>query len=74
MGRDNQTDESTPHLHPPGRAVGEQLSELTRLVLRLPEVEDLLQKAALHPASSRLEPTAALEMFVKVTAELLSPL
>ncbi|XP_011483163.2 protein MMS22-like isoform X2 [Oryzias latipes] len=57
-----------------GRAVGEQLSELTRLVLRLPEVEDLLQKAALHPASSRLEPTAALEMFVKAVGSVYSGL
>uniref|UniRef100_A0A3P9JHE9 Protein MMS22-like n=1 Tax=Oryzias latipes TaxID=8090 RepID=A0A3P9JHE9_ORYLA len=57
-----------------GRAVGEQLSELTRLVLRLPEVDDLLQKAALHPTSSRLEPTAALEMFVKAVGSVYSGL
>uniref|UniRef100_A0A3P9JHV2 Protein MMS22-like n=1 Tax=Oryzias latipes TaxID=8090 RepID=A0A3P9JHV2_ORYLA len=48
--------------------------ELTRLVLRLPEVDDLLQKAALHPTSSRLEPTAALEMFVKAVGSVYSGL
>lgn len=50
-----------------GRAVEQQLCELTRLVLRLPEVESLLQRARLNPAATRPEPTAALEMFVKVT-------
>ncbi|XP_047455543.1 protein MMS22-like [Mugil cephalus] len=48
-----------------GRAVEEQLCELTRLVLRLPEVDGLLQKACLNPATTRLEPSAALEVFVK---------
>lgn len=50
----------------PGRAVEEQLCELTRLVLRLPEVDSLLQRAGLQPTAARLEPTSALEMFVKV--------
>lgn len=42
-----------------------QLCELTRLVLRLPEVDGLLQRAGLQPTVTRLEPTSALEMFVK---------
>ncbi|KAL6108785.1 mms22l [Pungitius sinensis] len=48
-----------------GRDVEVQLCELTRLVLRLPEVDGLLQRASLQPTASRLEPTAALEVFVK---------
>lgn len=51
----------------PGREVEEQLCELTRLVLRLPEVDSLLQRAGLQPTAARLEPTSALEVFVKVT-------
>lgn len=51
----------------PGRAVEEQLCELTRLVLRLPEVDSLLQRASLQPTAPRLEPTSVLELFVKVT-------
>lgn len=43
----------------------EQLRELTRLVLRLPEVDALLQRVGLQHAVARPEPTAALEMFVK---------
>lgn len=54
-------------LHSSARAVEQQLCELTRLVLRLPEVERLLQRAKLNPTATRPEPTAALEMFVKVT-------
>lgn len=42
------------------------MCELTRLVLRLPEVDSLLQRAGLQPTSTRLEPTSVLEMFVKV--------
>lgn len=52
---------------PPGRAVEEQLCELTRLVLRLPEVDSLLQRAGLQPSATRTDPRTALEMFVKVT-------
>lgn len=48
-----------------GRALEEQLRELTRLVLRLPEVDGLLQRAALQHAAARPEPAPALEMFVK---------
>lgn len=51
----------------PGRAMEEQLCELTRLVLRLPEVDGLLQRAGLQTTVARPEPTSALEMFVKVT-------
>ncbi|XP_072317046.1 protein MMS22-like [Eucyclogobius newberryi] len=54
-GTDNKT----------ARAVEEQLWELTRLVLRLPEVESLLQKAGLQPTAGKMEPNAALELFVK---------
>lgn len=54
-------------LHSSARAVEQQLCELTRLVLRLPEVERLLQRANLNPTATRPELTAALEMFVKVT-------
>ncbi len=44
----------------------EQLCELTRLVLRLPEVDSLLQRAGLQLSATRVEPTSVLEMFVKV--------
>lgn len=50
-----------------GRAMEEQLYELTRLVLRLPEVDSLLQRAGLQSTATRPEPTTVLEMFVKVT-------
>ncbi|XP_030225973.1 protein MMS22-like [Gadus morhua] len=48
-----------------GRAVEEQLAELTRLVLRLPEVDALLQRAGLQPPAGRPEPSPALELFIK---------
>lgn len=44
----------------------EQLCELTRLALRLSEVDSLLQRAGLQPTVARQEPTSALETFVKV--------
>nr|XP_057909184.1 protein MMS22-like isoform X2 [Doryrhamphus excisus]XP_057909185.1 protein MMS22-like isoform X2 [Doryrhamphus excisus]XP_057909186.1 protein MMS22-like isoform X2 [Doryrhamphus excisus]XP_057909187.1 protein MMS22-like isoform X2 [Doryrhamphus excisus]XP_057909189.1 protein MMS22-like isoform X2 [Doryrhamphus excisus]XP_057909190.1 protein MMS22-like isoform X2 [Doryrhamphus excisus] len=47
------------------RVLEEQLCELTRLVLLLPEVESLLQTANLLRSGTRTEPTSALEMFVK---------
>ncbi|KAF0045011.1 hypothetical protein F2P81_001540 [Scophthalmus maximus] len=47
------------------RAVEEQLCELTRLVLRLPEVDGLLQRAGLQPTATRPESASALEMFIK---------
>uniref|UniRef100_A0AAX7U7K7 Protein MMS22-like n=1 Tax=Astatotilapia calliptera TaxID=8154 RepID=A0AAX7U7K7_ASTCA len=56
------------------RAVEQQLCELTRLVLRLPEVERLLQRANLNPTATRPEPTAALEMFVKAVGSVYSGL
>ncbi|XP_031596085.1 protein MMS22-like [Oreochromis aureus] len=56
------------------RAVEQQLCELTRLVLRLPEVERLLQRASLNPTATRPEPTAALEMFVKAVGSVYSGL
>ncbi|XP_014327388.2 protein MMS22-like isoform X2 [Xiphophorus maculatus] len=56
------------------RAVGEQLCELTRLVLRLPEVDGFLQRAGLPPPAARPEPTAALETFVKAVGSVCSGL
>lgn len=44
----------------------EQLCELTRLVLRLPEVDSLLQRAGLNSTTPQLDPTSALKMFIKV--------
>uniref|UniRef100_A0A672HQ04 Protein MMS22-like n=1 Tax=Salarias fasciatus TaxID=181472 RepID=A0A672HQ04_SALFA len=57
-----------------GRAAEEQLCELTRLVLRLPEVDALLQRAGLQLLSSRPEPTSALETFVKAVGSVYSGL
>uniref|UniRef100_A0A8C4EJ61 Protein MMS22-like n=1 Tax=Dicentrarchus labrax TaxID=13489 RepID=A0A8C4EJ61_DICLA len=57
-----------------GRAVEEQLCELTRLVLRLPEVDSLLQRTGLQPTATRLEPTSVLEMFVKAVGGVYSGL
>ncbi|KAM4735616.1 protein MMS22-like isoform 2-T2 [Anableps anableps] len=56
------------------RAVGEQLCELTRLILRLPEVDSILQRAGLPSTAARLEPTSALEMFVKTVGSVYSGL
>lgn len=52
----------------PGRVLQEQLCELTRLVLKLPEVDGLFQGAGLQATGARPDPASALEMFVKVTA------
>ncbi|KAL0984652.1 hypothetical protein UPYG_G00144740 [Umbra pygmaea] len=58
-----------------GKALEEQLSELTRLVLKLPEVDSLLQRAELQPgAGGKLEPRPALEMFVKAVGRVYSRL
>nr|XP_046256246.1 protein MMS22-like [Scatophagus argus]XP_046256247.1 protein MMS22-like [Scatophagus argus]XP_046256248.1 protein MMS22-like [Scatophagus argus] len=57
-----------------GRAMEEQLSELTRLVLRLPEVDSLLQRAGLQPTATRPEATSVLEMFVKAVGSVYSGL
>ncbi|XP_056299717.1 protein MMS22-like [Pseudoliparis swirei] len=57
-----------------GRDVEGQLCELTRLVLRLPEVDSLLQRAGLQPTASGLQPTEALEVFVKAVGAVYSGL
>ncbi|XP_010863868.1 protein MMS22-like [Esox lucius] len=58
-----------------GKALEEQLSELTRLVLRLPEVDSLLQRAGLQSgAGSKLEPRPALEIFIKAVGRVYSRL
>lgn len=49
-----------------GRVLQEQLRELTRLVLRLPEVDGLLQRAGLQAAATKPQPASVLEVFVKV--------
>lgn len=51
----------------PGRVLQEQLCELTRLVLKLPEVDGLFQRAGLQAPVARPDPASVLEMFVKVT-------
>lgn len=51
----------------PGRVLQEQLCELTRLVLKLPEVDGLLQRAGLQATATRTQPAQVLEVFVKVT-------
>lgn len=51
----------------PGRVLQEQLRELTRLVLKLPEVDGLLHSAGLQATATKPEPASVLEMFVKVT-------
>ncbi|XP_057691205.1 protein MMS22-like [Corythoichthys intestinalis] len=56
------------------QALEEQLSELTRLVLILPEVDSLLQEANLCPTPTVTKPTAALEMFVKAVGAVYSKL
>ncbi|XP_037533078.1 protein MMS22-like [Nematolebias whitei] len=57
-----------------GRAVEEQLCELTRLVLRLPEVDRLLQRAGLNSTTPQLDPTSALKMFIKAVGRVYSEL
>ncbi|XP_016893079.1 protein MMS22-like isoform X2 [Cynoglossus semilaevis] len=57
-----------------GRVLEEQLCELTRLILRLPEVDSLLQKAGLQSTGTRIEPTSALEMFIKAVGRVYSGL
>ncbi|XP_037129623.1 protein MMS22-like [Syngnathus acus] len=55
-------------------ALEEQLCELTRLVLMLPEVDGLLQKANLCPTATVTKPTSALELFVKAVGRVYSGL
>ncbi|XP_034553027.1 protein MMS22-like isoform X2 [Notolabrus celidotus] len=57
-----------------GQALEEQLSELTRLVLRLPEVDGLIQRAGLQPSATRQQPSLVLEMFVKAVGSVYSGL
>ncbi|KAI4874982.1 hypothetical protein NFI96_026620 [Prochilodus magdalenae] len=57
-----------------GKVLEEQLAELTRLVLRLPEVESLLQRASLQPTAGRLEPKPALALFIKSVGRVYSGL
>ncbi|KAM9317285.1 protein MMS22-like [Gastrophryne carolinensis] len=45
--------------------LAEQLGELTRLILKLPEVENLLRKAQIEPASHKQDPKSALLQFFK---------
>lgn len=45
----------------------EQLCELTRLVMKLPEVDGLLHRTGLQATATKPEPASVLEMFVKVT-------
>ncbi|XP_041418948.1 protein MMS22-like isoform X2 [Xenopus laevis] len=46
-------------------AIMEQLGELTRLVFRLPEVENLLSKGQVLPLSYKQDPRSALLQFIK---------
>ncbi|XP_060761858.1 protein MMS22-like isoform X2 [Neoarius graeffei] len=47
------------------RTLEEQLAEMTTLVLRLPEVESLLQRAGLNMNAAIQEPKVALTLFIK---------
>ncbi|XP_016131162.1 protein MMS22-like [Sinocyclocheilus grahami] len=51
-----------------GRNLDEQLAELTRQVLRLPEVESVLQRAGLHPAAAK-DPKPAMAVFIKAVGQ-----
>ncbi|KAL2084836.1 hypothetical protein ACEWY4_020354 [Coilia grayii] len=57
-----------------GRTLDEQLCELTRLVLRLPEVESVLQRAGLQPSAVKTEPKPALAVFIKAVGRVYSGL
>lgn len=52
------------------RTLEEQLTEMTALILRLPEVESLLQRAGMNTNTNAAmqEPKAALTLFIKVHA------
>lgn len=47
-----------------GRVNAEQLVELTRLVFKLPEVENILSKAQIEPSSYKQDPKGALVQFI----------
>ncbi|KAL7842587.1 hypothetical protein SRHO_G00242760 [Serrasalmus rhombeus] len=57
-----------------GKVLDEQLAELTRLVLRLPEIDSLLQRANLQSTASKLEPKPALALFIKSVGRVYSTL
>ncbi|XP_072524887.1 protein MMS22-like [Salminus brasiliensis] len=58
-----------------GKVLDEQLAELTRLVLRLPEVDSLLQRASLQPPTAgKHEPKPALALFIKSIGRVYSSL
>ncbi|XP_066558733.1 protein MMS22-like isoform X2 [Amia ocellicauda] len=48
-----------------GKGNVDQLSELTRLIFKLPEIELLLQKAQIDQPTIKLEPRPALSLFIK---------
>uniref|UniRef100_A0AAR2KNC9 Protein MMS22-like n=1 Tax=Pygocentrus nattereri TaxID=42514 RepID=A0AAR2KNC9_PYGNA len=56
------------------KVLDEQLAELTRLVLRLPEIDSLLQRASLQSTASKLEPKPALALFIKSVGRVYSTL
>ncbi|XP_062843616.1 protein MMS22-like [Trichomycterus rosablanca] len=55
----------TPHPSRADRDLKEQLCELTGLILRLPEVQSLFQRAGLNTDTAALEPKPALSLFIK---------
>ncbi|XP_069462513.1 protein MMS22-like [Ambystoma mexicanum] len=57
-----------------GRVSMEQLTELTRLVFKLPEVESILSKAQIEPSSYKSDPKAALIQFIKAAGKVYSDL
>uniref|UniRef100_A0A8C2B639 Protein MMS22-like n=1 Tax=Cyprinus carpio TaxID=7962 RepID=A0A8C2B639_CYPCA len=50
-----------------GRNLDEQLAELTRQILQLPEVESVLQRAGLHTVAAR-DPKPAMAVFIRAVA------
>ncbi|XP_066508623.1 protein MMS22-like [Hoplias malabaricus] len=65
---------TTPDNSRTGKILDAQLSEMTRLVLRLPEVDTLLQKAGLQLTAGKLEPKPALLLFIKSVGRVYSSL
>lgn len=56
------------------RTLEEQLAEMTSLILRLPEVESLLQRAGLNTNAAMQESKAALTLFIKVHTHTHTPI
>ncbi|XP_069091634.1 protein MMS22-like [Pleurodeles waltl] len=56
------------------RVNAEQLVELTRLVFKLPEVENILFKAQIEPSSYKQDPKGALDQFIKAAGGVYSGL